>query len=423
MTRRDLVVLAADKDMEHALRGLLSRHKSLPIRQIAFDIFVHPQHDAACATRGVPFLSPLSQRYQHALLILDHEGSGRETMSPDDLARMVRWEGVIYEQCACGCAGIQNQARKPDRLQHRPAAWRGRANVTLGNQCRGSAPLKPKQNIDFKDPLWIVAWLDTALEKEKEKYAKCPIIPDMVPGHDVAQGWGYVVAGYFLVEESFKALLYVRGNKKVPTKHSLSCLFDMLENNDKIVLREYYDDYRSTMGGTIGAFPFQSLDEFLLNLDGDANRGSFDWRYFLIEEKRSKVMPTVSVDYLHEIVYGCTRIVEYAHNGRFDPSRYTLSRRMRAKRKLKYTDWLTVRMNSEWWDDLGERLEILWGPDRLGRYDFLLFGDEGAKQYFSKIPDDLSVPVVDKRTEIEKFDVEKGYRSIGVFRPERPPSK
>ncbi len=38
----------------------------------------------------------------------------------------------------------------------------------------------PKQNINFKDPLWIVAWLDTALKKEKEKYAKCPIIPDMV---------------------------------------------------------------------------------------------------------------------------------------------------------------------------------------------------------------------------------------------------
>ena len=28
MSRRDLVVLAADKHMEHALRGLLSRHKS-----------------------------------------------------------------------------------------------------------------------------------------------------------------------------------------------------------------------------------------------------------------------------------------------------------------------------------------------------------------------------------------------------------
>ena len=51
MTRRDLVVLAADKDMEHALRGLLSRHKSLLIRQIVFDLtsFVHPDHDVACA--------------------------------------------------------------------------------------------------------------------------------------------------------------------------------------------------------------------------------------------------------------------------------------------------------------------------------------------------------------------------------------
>ena len=284
--------------------------------------------------------------------------------------------------------------------------------------------MKPKQNIDFKKPLWIVAWLDTALEKEKEKYAKCPVVPDWVPGHEVAQGWGYVVAGYFLVEESFKALLYVRGNKRVPTKHSLFFLFDMLENNDKAVLREYYDDYRSTMGETIGALPFQSLGEFLRNLDGDTKRkGSFDWRYFLIEEKQSKVMPTVSIDHLHEIVYGCTRIVEHAHNARFDPSRYTLSRRMRAKRRLKYTDWLTVRMNSEGWGDLGERLEILWGPDRLGRYDLLLLGDEGAKQYFPEIPDDPSVPVVDKRTEIEEFDVEKGCRSIGVSRRERPPSE
>ena len=125
--------------------------------------------------------------------------------------------------------------------------------------------MNPKQNINCKDPLWITAWLDTALEKEKEKYTKCPVIPDMVPGHEVAQGWGYVVAGYFLVEESFKALLFVRRNKKVPTKHSLSVLFDMLENTDKVVLREYYVDFRSTMGGTIGAFPFQTLDDFLLN--------------------------------------------------------------------------------------------------------------------------------------------------------------
>ena len=59
------------------------------------------------------------------------------------------------------------------------------------------------QTIDFKDLLWITAWLDTALEKEKEKYEKCPVIPDMVPGHEAAQGWGYVCTEYFLLEEAF----------------------------------------------------------------------------------------------------------------------------------------------------------------------------------------------------------------------------
>ena len=54
------------------------------------------------------------------------------------------------------------------------------------------------QTITFKEPEWITAWLDTALKKEKEKYEKCPVIPDMAPGHDIAEGWGYVVAGYFL---------------------------------------------------------------------------------------------------------------------------------------------------------------------------------------------------------------------------------
>ena len=98
------------------------------------------------------------------------------------------------------------------------------------------------QTIDFKDPLWITAWLDTALEKEQEKYKKCPVMRDIVPGHEMAQAWGYVVAGYFLVEESFKALLYIR-NKRVPTKHSLTQLFDLFEADDKETLREFYTDW------------------------------------------------------------------------------------------------------------------------------------------------------------------------------------
>lgn len=278
------------------------------------------------------------------------------------------------------------------------------------------------QTIDFKDPLWITKWLDTALKKEKEKYERCPVIPDLVSGHEVVQGWGYVVAGYFLVEESFKALLYVRGKERVPTKHSLSTLFNLLERDDRTFLREYYSDYKATVGKPRSTFPFSSLDAFLENLDGDQNKrsndhvGSFDWRYFLIEERKSQKMPLVSIDYLHEIVFGCVRIIKYATNGKHAPSRYTHSWRMRWHRTRKYRHWLTVRMNSEGWDDLGDRLEILWGPDYLGRCDLFLFKGQGMNEYFSEIPADFELPVVDKREEIEAFDVEQGYRSIGVLR-------
>jgi len=292
----------------------------------------------------------------------------------------------------------------------------GRQNVT-GNQ-----------TINFKDPWWITAWLDTALKKEKEKYEKCPVVPDVVPGHDAAQGWGYVVTGYFLLEEAFKALLFARGKTKVSAIHSLSLLFNQLEVNDQDALREYYNDYRATTGGAIGAFPFKSLDGFLLNLDGDKNAGgnhigSFDWRYFLIEEKRSKDMPIVGVDYLHEIAYGCIRTLEYACNRRFEPTRYTHSWRLRGQRSRKYRKWLTARMNSEGWDELGDRLEILWGPDYLGRYDLYFFRGKNARACFSNIPENLTCPVIDKRKEIESFDVEQGHRSICVTRSSWPDVK
>ena len=290
----------------------------------------------------------------------------------------------------------------------------------------GGVIVAAKQTIDFKDPLWITKWLDTALKKEKEKYAKCPVPADMVPGCEVAHGWGYVVTGYFLVEESFKALLYVRGKKSVPTKHSLSSLFNLLNCDDKTVLREYYADYKATIGGVRAAFPFDSLDDFLANLDGDENKrgddhiGSFDWRYFLIAENRSQKMPFVSIDYLHEIAFGCTRILEHANNGRLEPSRCTHSWRMQWDRRRKYHDWLTVRMNSAGWNGLGDRLEILWGPDYLGRYDLYLFKGKGRQEYLSDIPADLELPVVDKRKEIDAFDIEQGYRSIGVIRHSFP---
>ena len=276
------------------------------------------------------------------------------------------------------------------------------------------------KGIRFKDRTWVLAWLDTALEKEKEKYAKCPVIPDMVPGHEAAQGWGYVVAGYALVEQSFKALLHLR-EKNVPARHSLSNLFGLLDQSDQAILREYYADYRATADRGLSAFPFDSLDDFLKDLDGDANTrgdhiGSFDWRYFLIEQHRSQRMPLVSVDYLHEVAYGCIRIVENLITDISDPSEHINSLRLRNTRMEKYHDWMTVRMNSDGWKGLGDRLEILWGPDYRGRHDLFLFQGQRITPYFSDIPKDFKLPTVDKRKEVAAFDVDEGYRSIEVTR-------
>ena len=38
------------------------------------------------------------------------------------------------------------------------------------------------------------------------------------------------------------------------------------------------------------------------------------------------------------------------------------------------------------------------------------------RDYFSEIPDDSELPVFDKRKEVEAFDVEEGFYSIGVTR-------
>ena len=275
------------------------------------------------------------------------------------------------------------------------------------------------QKIQFKDQQEIIIWLDAALHTEREKYKQFPVLPDVMPGYEATQAWGYVVAGYFLIEESFKALLYIR-KIGVPTKHSLTMLFDLFKPDDKDVLRDYYSDYRATVGGHRADFQFTALDEFLKNLDGDPNQkgtdhiGSFDWRYFLIEEPKSQNMPFISIDYLHEVAYGCNEIAKSAYRGEPATRQYTHSRRMYFSRQEKYQAWLTVRMNSDGWGELPDRWEILWGPDYRERYDLLLFKGKGMEPFLSEWPENPALPIFDKRKELEEYDVEKGYGSIGM---------
>jgi len=87
----DLLCLVADKNMEAAVSGLLSRPKALGIRPIAPELIVHPEHDPGCFHDGVEFLRGLRSRAERALVMLDlaWQGVPAESASYRQLALKV----------------------------------------------------------------------------------------------------------------------------------------------------------------------------------------------------------------------------------------------------------------------------------------------------------------------------------------------
>lgn len=86
---KNLIVLAADKNMEFAVRGILSRHQSLGIAPVSYDIRVHPAHDPGCLGQSHSFLRPFAKRYSYALVVFDREGCGRDELSREHLEKEV----------------------------------------------------------------------------------------------------------------------------------------------------------------------------------------------------------------------------------------------------------------------------------------------------------------------------------------------
>lgn len=77
-SRKDLVILVADQDMEFALRGILGRPAHLGIRALDYEIYVHPEHDPGCLLRGHDYLRLFVNRFEHGLVLFDRQGSGQE---------------------------------------------------------------------------------------------------------------------------------------------------------------------------------------------------------------------------------------------------------------------------------------------------------------------------------------------------------
>jgi hypothetical protein len=82
---KDMVILVADKNMEAAVRGLLSRQQTLNIRQVDAEILRHPQRDSGCCNSGVEFLATFASQFVHALLMFDREGCGQDDQTAESI--------------------------------------------------------------------------------------------------------------------------------------------------------------------------------------------------------------------------------------------------------------------------------------------------------------------------------------------------
>lgn len=75
---KDLLVFAADADTGAFIGALLDRPEALGIRRVTFDIKRHDRRDPGMVTDGPERARLWKGHYEKALLIWDHEGSGRE---------------------------------------------------------------------------------------------------------------------------------------------------------------------------------------------------------------------------------------------------------------------------------------------------------------------------------------------------------
>lgn len=87
--RRDLIVLVADRNMQAAVGGILERPKALRTRQLRFQILIHPQKDPGVLQRAHDFLRPFARKHEHAIVVFDREGCGKEVVGCRELEEEV----------------------------------------------------------------------------------------------------------------------------------------------------------------------------------------------------------------------------------------------------------------------------------------------------------------------------------------------
>jgi hypothetical protein len=87
---KDLVVLTADKNAQYAIRGILARHLAINIRPVEAELFVHPEKDPGILLRAHEFLRSFTNKYNHAIVVMDREGCGQDDQERSSLERKIQ---------------------------------------------------------------------------------------------------------------------------------------------------------------------------------------------------------------------------------------------------------------------------------------------------------------------------------------------
>jgi len=86
---RDLVVVAADKDIEQILEGVLRRPAALGIRPVDYKLLVHEKRDPGCYLTSQELLQPYAKGWAHGLVVFDRAWDGAPSSDPAILSANV----------------------------------------------------------------------------------------------------------------------------------------------------------------------------------------------------------------------------------------------------------------------------------------------------------------------------------------------
>lgn len=87
---KDLIILVPDKNTKFGLDGLLSRFDLLKIKEISYDIFIHPLRDPGIYQRSSDFLRPRINEYRFSMVFIDREGCGQEQKTKEEINFIIK---------------------------------------------------------------------------------------------------------------------------------------------------------------------------------------------------------------------------------------------------------------------------------------------------------------------------------------------